>query len=161
MSFQSQSGLDEIDWKILRELQADARLSFSEIGRRVNLSQPTVADRVRRMEESGVIRGYHVDIDPTKVGHAITVFIRLKIPQANIRQYKLEKLIATELSEITECHRVTGDDCLLLKAHVPSIADLDQLLGKLNLYGDPHTSIVLSTTTDRPPLTVLTSHSNA
>lgn len=160
MGFQSESDLSEIDWKILRELQADARLSFSEIGRRVNLSQPTVADRVRRMEESGVIRGYHVDIDPAKVGHSITAFIRLKIPHPNVRQYKLEKMIATELSEITHSHRVTGDDCLLLKAHVRSIADLDKLLGKLNPYGDPRTSIVLSTTTDRRPLMLLSAENS-
>lgn len=156
MSNRSQSELAEIDWKILRELQTDARLSLSEIGRRVNLSQPTVADHVRRMEESGVIRGYRVDIDPAKVGYAITLFIRLKIPHPGIRQYQLENLIATEISEITECHRVTGDDCLLLKAYIKSIDDLNELLGKISNYGDPHTSIVFSTTTERPPLTLLT-----
>ena len=151
MIYQSESVLDAIDYQIVDELQADARLSFSELGRRVNLSQPTIAERVRRLEERGVIRGYHIDLDPSQIGRPITAFIRLRISHPNARQYKFEKLIETEpeFACITECHRITGDDCLLLKVYVSSIQALNEFLGKINIYGDPNTSIVLSTVTDR------------
>ena len=141
--------MDRYDRLILRELQQDARLSFSEIGRRVSLSQPTVAERVRRMEEVGIIRGYHVDVDPKKIGLALTAFIRLKIPHPTPRQKKLEHLIETELVEIRESHRVTGDHSLFLKAQVGSMVELDALLNKLSAYGQSYTSIVLTTTFER------------
>lgn len=141
--------LDQIDQQILRELAQDARLSYSEIGRRVNLSQPTVAERVRRMEQEGVIRGYHVDIDPEKVGLPITAFVRLKTSHPSSRQYKLEEKISAELDSVCECHRVTGNDCLLLKVYAASIVHLHELLGKLNQFGEPNTSIVLHTVIER------------
>ena len=149
INLQIENQLDEIDMRILNVLQQDARLSYSEIGRRVNMSQPTVAERVRRLEDAGVIRGYHADIDPVKIGRNITAFIRLRIGHPSNAQYKLEDFMRSELPEVCECHRISGDDCLLVKVQVSSIAALNELLGRINVYGNPNTAIVLSTAIER------------
>ena len=141
----TQSELDELDWRILQELQLDARLSYSELGRRVSLSQPAVAERVRRLEATGVIRGYHADIDPGRVGRPVTVFIRLQTTNMT----RLESVITT-IPEVSEAHRVTGDDCAYLKLHLGAISDLGQILEQLSNYARSSTSVVISTFIERP-----------
>lgn len=138
---QSKSEIDQLDWAILRELQANGRLSFSEIGRRVNSSQPTVAERVRRLEESGVITGYSAQVDRKKLAWPIMTFINLTVPNYSVS--KVDDVIRA-MPEISECHRVTGNDCFIIKAHTRTVEHLEELLKILNRYGSSSTSIVLS-----------------
>jgi Lrp/AsnC family transcriptional regulator, leucine-responsive regulatory protein len=146
MNYQTKNGLDELDWQILEELQQDARLSFSEIARRINLSQPTVAERVRRLEETGVITGYHACIDTSRIGLPVTAYIRLTVPTYAVS--KVDEIIRG-LGSIEECHRITGDDCLIIKAHAASVQTLEEVLKQLTQYGTTSTSIVLSSVVTR------------
>lgn len=146
MNYQIKKELDEIDWHILEELQADARLSFSEIARRVNLSQPTAAERVRRLEEMGTITGYHACVNTGRIGLPIMAFIRLSVP--SYATSKVDEVIR-EMAAIEECHRVTGDDCFIIKAHAASVEELEEVLKQLSRYGPTSTSIVLSSVVTR------------
>jgi len=134
--------LDDMDWRILAELQANARISYSELGRRVGLTQPAVAERVRRMEDAGIIRGYRVRLNREKLGLPITAYIRVATENES-RGAQLAAL-ARELPEVLECHRITGDDSYILKVAVTSVQHLEMVLGKVTLHGQPTTSIVLS-----------------
>jgi Lrp/AsnC family transcriptional regulator, leucine-responsive regulatory protein len=142
---QTKRELDDLDWRILAELQQDARLSYSELGRRVALSQPAVAERVRRLENAGVIRGYHADVDLALIGRPITAYIRLQTTNFA----RLESLILT-MSNVCEAHRVTGDDCALLKIRVESVGELGKVLDRLSTYARSSTSVVLSSIVSRP-----------
>jgi Lrp/AsnC family leucine-responsive transcriptional regulator len=141
MALESEKLLDEIGWKILQELQENARLSFAELGRRVGLSIPAVTERVHRMEDAGIITGYHADVNPEKVGLPITAFIRM-----NIVGDMTPRLTAflKELPEISECHRGTGGDSFILKVNVSSVHHLEKLIDQLLPFGTTTTSIVLS-----------------
>jgi Lrp/AsnC family transcriptional regulator, leucine-responsive regulatory protein len=141
MTLESEKLLDEIGWKILQELQENARLSFAELGRRVGLSIPAVTERVRRMEDAGIITGYHADIDPEKVGLPITAFIRMNI--VGDMTPRLTALLK-ELPEISECHRGTGGDSFIMKVNVASVHHLERLIDRLLPFGTTTTSIVLS-----------------
>jgi len=134
--------LDLTGWQILRELEANARLSFAELGRRVGLSLPAAAERVRRMEDAGIITGYQVRLDPTKVGRPISAFVRIRLHD-HITTERLEQLLA-DLPEVLECHNLTGDDCAIVKVAVPTIPDLEQVIQQLKAFGQTTTSIVLS-----------------
>ena len=135
--------LDEVDWAILEALQEDARTSFSELGRRVGLTQPAVAERVRRLEESGVIAGYRAELDLGRLGIGMLALTRFA-PWDN-RQAKHEALaVIQEMPEVLECHHVTGGDSLVLKAAVGSVAHLEAVIGRLGRCGQTTTSIVLS-----------------
>jgi Lrp/AsnC family transcriptional regulator, leucine-responsive regulatory protein len=141
MALESEKLLDEIGWKILQELQENARLSFAELGRRVGLSIPAVTERVHRMEDAGIITGYHADINPEKVGLPITAFIRMNI--VGDMTPRLTALLK-ELPEISECHRGTGGDSFIMKVNVASVHHLERLIDRLLPYGTTTTSIVLS-----------------
>src|SRR5437667_2152624 len=104
--------LDATNRQILQELAADARLSMAELGRRVNMSAPAVAERVQRLERAGVITGYRAEIDPRAVGYPLTAIVRIR-PAA--RQLPKIQALASELPEVAECHRITGDDCFFVK----------------------------------------------
>lgn len=133
--------LDETGWKILTELQDNARISFSELGRRVALTPPAVADRVRRMEEAGLIGGYRAHPDLGKVGLPITVFIRwtaIGNDCAHLGE------VAKDIPEIIECHRVTGEASYVVKAAVRTVEHLQDLIDRLMPYGETKTSVVLS-----------------
>lgn len=133
--------LDETGWRILRELQENARITFSELGRRVALTAPAVADRVRRLEEAGVIRGYRVEVDREALGLPVLAFIRITATGAECRA------LAAEISgfpEVLECHRVTGEEAFIAKVAVRSVAHLQDLIDRLMPYGETITSIVLS-----------------
>ena len=137
------SDLDSTDWAILTELQADARLSFSELGRRVGLSSPAVAERVRRLEDVGVITGYHAQVNLTNIGLPLQVFVRILTRDAYQSTRFGEQVC--EIPEILECHKVTGEDCYLLRAAIPSIEHLDALIDCLKNYADGIvTSLVLT-----------------
>ena len=146
MTLENEKLLDDIGWHIIKELQENARLSFAELGRRVGLSIPAVTERVHRMEDAGIITGYHADVNPEKVGFPITAFIRM-----NITGNVSEKIIALmdELPEVSECHRGTGGDSFIMKVRVSSVAHLEQLIEKLLPFGTTTTSIVLSSPVTR------------
>jgi Lrp/AsnC family transcriptional regulator, leucine-responsive regulatory protein len=133
--------LDEIDRKILKELQMDARTSFAELGRRVGLTTPAIIERVRKLEDAGVIIGYRADIDTSKVGLPITAFIRMSIVGVD---YSHIIEVAESSNEVLECHRGTGGDSFIMKVTVASVEHLQQLIDRLTPYGITTTTVVLS-----------------
>jgi len=141
--------LDAIDRRILSELSRDGRMSLAELGRRVSLSPPAVAERVGRLERAGVITGYHAAIDPRALGYQLTAIVRVR-PAA--RQLPRIPELAEEIPEISECVRITGEDCFFLKVHLRSIDELSPLLDRFLRYGSTTTSIVNGAPiTGRPP----------
>ncbi|NIK59632.1 Lrp/AsnC family transcriptional regulator [Kribbella shirazensis] len=135
--------LDATDWAILAELQADARLSLTQLGRRVNLSASATTERVRRLESIGVITGYRAEIDLTKVGYPVLAVVRLKYP--GNKHEPLHRLLA-ERTEILECLRTTGDDCYTLKVAAASMPHLEELVNELTDFGSTTTNLVYSQT---------------
>jgi Lrp/AsnC family leucine-responsive transcriptional regulator len=133
--------LDEISRKLLEELQKDARIPFAELGRRVGLSASATAERVRRLEDHGVIRGYRAEIDPSAIGLGILVFIRMTFDGERFKQFL--PFVKT-LDAVRECHHVTGADALFMKVLVRSIDELEDLILRFLPYGTPITSLVLS-----------------
>jgi Lrp/AsnC family transcriptional regulator, leucine-responsive regulatory protein len=141
--------LDAVNRAILEELQRDARLSMAELGRRINLSAPAVAERVQRLERDGVIRGYHADVDPKKTGYAVSAVVRVA---PATRQLDRIREIARETPEVVECHRITGEDCFFLKLQLRTIDDLEALLDRFTPYGRTTTSIIHSSPVDGRPV---------
>ena len=138
--------LDETDWSLLSEVQSNARTSTAEIGRRVGLTAPATAERLRRLEENGVIRGYHAAIDVEKIGRPIFAFIRLRF---NRGRYDAFERLVKKSTAILECHHITGEDCFIVKAAVASMAELERLAAALSHFGPPATSVVYSTAITR------------
>ncbi|CAA9478198.1 MAG: Transcriptional regulator, AsnC family [uncultured Rubrobacteraceae bacterium] len=141
MTTENEKLLDGTGWRILHELQENARLTFNELGRRVNLSAPAAAERVRRMEEAGIITGYRAQVSAEKVGLPLTAIVRIEVPSANHK--KVEALV-DGLPEVLECHRATGTDCYVMKVVLASMEHLRALLDKLVPWGSPVTSVVIS-----------------
>ncbi len=134
--------LDDINWRILVELQTDGRLSHSELGRRIGLSQPAVAERVRRLEEDGVIEGYHAMVNLDKVGRSMGAIVRVA---TRTGQLGALATLVQEMPEVLECHRITGEDCYVMRIAVSSVHELEQVLDRFVQHGQPTTSIILST----------------
>jgi len=132
--------IDNYDQRILALLQQDARISHAEIGRQIHLSQPSVSERIKRLESHGVIRGYHADVNPAVFGYQITAMIRLSTQQG--RPYA--DLVATQ-PEIIDCYTVTGEDGAVMRVLATDVAHLQRLIDKLNRYGSTSTAIVLTT----------------
>lgn len=141
MTVENERLLDNTGWRILEELQRNARLTNKELGRRVNLSAPAAAERVRRMEEAGIITGYRAQVSADKVGLPLTAFVRIEVPGVN--HGRVEALML-ELPEVLECHRATGVDCFLMKVALASTEHLKELLDKLVVWVSPVTSVVIS-----------------
>jgi Lrp/AsnC family leucine-responsive transcriptional regulator len=141
MTLETKRLLDEVGWRLLQELQANARLSFAELGRRVGLSLPAVAERVRRMEEIGIITGYHAEVSLPKVGLPIIVFIRMNVPRDH---YPAFTTLIHNLPEVLECHHLSGSDAFILKVALTSIPHLEALINQLSEHGQTTTSVVLS-----------------
>jgi Lrp/AsnC family transcriptional regulator, leucine-responsive regulatory protein len=138
--------LDAIDIRMLSELQKNGRQTFAALGRKAGLSLPAAAERVRKMEDSGVILGYRAEVDAARLGYPITAFVRMKsVPQ----NYGRFKHVVAGLSEIVECHHVAGEDSFQIKLVASSIGHLEELVGKLSAFGQTTTSIVLSTVLSR------------
>jgi Lrp/AsnC family leucine-responsive transcriptional regulator len=133
--------IDEIDRKILLELQSDARTSYAELGRRVGLTTPAVIERVRKLEDAGVITGYRAEIDTAKIGLPITAFVRMSITGVD---YSRIIEVAEQSNEVLECHRGTGGDSFIMKVAVASVEHLQEIIDKLTPYGITTTAIVLS-----------------
>jgi Lrp/AsnC family transcriptional regulator, leucine-responsive regulatory protein len=140
---------DPVNTRILTELQKDPRLTMAELGRRVGLSSPAVTERVRRLEEMEVIQGYRLDINPAALGLPIAAYVRIR---PNPGQLPKIADLAERIPEIVECHRVTGEDCFILKVYLPSIDQLDRILDTFLLYGTTTTSLIQSSPVPlRPP----------
>jgi Lrp/AsnC family leucine-responsive transcriptional regulator len=140
---------DPVNVRILAELQGDPRLTMTELGRRVGLSSPAVTERVRRLEESGVIQGYRLDLSPTALGLPIAAYVRIR---PNPGQLPKIAELTQRIPEIVECHRITGEDCFIFKVCLPSLDQLDRLLDTFLLYGVTTTSLIQSSPVPlRPP----------
>jgi Lrp/AsnC family transcriptional regulator, leucine-responsive regulatory protein len=133
--------LDATNRSLLAALQADARLSLAELGRRVGLSSPAVAERLGRLERDGVIRGYRADIDPRALGYAVSAVIRVRPAPRQIAEVARR---AQEAPEVVGCDRITGDDCFVLRAHVRDVEHLEEVIDRFTLFGQTTTSIVQS-----------------
>lgn len=134
--------LDAANLQILRELKDDPRLSMSELARRVRLSPPAVTERVDRLRQTGVISGWRLEVDPDAVGLPITAYARAKPGPGQLSRLAA---LAEQAEEVTECHRITGDDCFLIKLHVRSMSHLADVLDRFSVHGQLTTSIVVST----------------
>jgi Lrp/AsnC family leucine-responsive transcriptional regulator len=127
--------------RILESLQEDGRVSLAELGRRVGLSAPAVAERVQRLERDGVITGYHAQVDPRALGYTLAVVIRIRPAPRELR--KVAQL-ARDTPEVVECHRITGEDCFFMKAHVRDVEHLEEIIDRFVVFGQTTTSIVQS-----------------
>lgn len=139
--------LDDVGRHILRELQENPRIAYSELGRRVGMTQPAAAERIRRMEEAGIITGYRVELDLEKVGLPISAMIRVDTPDEGKGSHLLAEVRA--MPEVLECLRVTGDESYVLRVAVASLKHLERLISRLTPYGQPSTSVILSSTVRR------------
>jgi Lrp/AsnC family leucine-responsive transcriptional regulator len=138
--------MDARDWSLLKLLQEDARMTFAELGRRVRLTPPAVAERVRRLEDSGVIRGYTARVNLAAVGRPLRVILRVHVSP---KEYpKFTKLIQA-VTAVEECHHVTGGEAFALKAAVADVGELEKLIEKLSAFGPTVTSVILSTPLER------------
>jgi Lrp/AsnC family transcriptional regulator, leucine-responsive regulatory protein len=143
--------LDPINLRLLGELSEDGRLGMAELARRVGMSAPAVAERVQRLERAGVIAGYHAEIDPRALGFPVAAIVRIRPAPGQLRRIPD---IAGETPEVVECYRITGEDCFLVRLHLRSIDDLEDVLDRFTPHGQTTTSIVHSTPVRRrtPPL---------
>ena len=133
--------LDDTDRRLLSELQQDARLTLAELGRRVGLSSPAVAERLARLERDGVILGYHAVLNPRALGLALTAVVRVRPAPRQIQQVAQ---LAQATPEVVECRRVTGEDCYVMTAHVRSVEHLEEVIDRFTVYGQTTTSIAHS-----------------
>ncbi|KAA2252886.1 Lrp/AsnC family transcriptional regulator [Solihabitans fulvus] len=141
--------MDEVNRRLLAELDADPRITMSALGRRIGMSAPAVTERIQRLERAGVITGYRLEVDPAALGLPITAFARIRPAVGQLP--KIAEL-ARSLPQVSECHRVTGEDCFLIKMHAPTVQQLEDLLDRFLLYGQTVTSIVVSTPVAPRPL---------
>ena len=128
--------------ELLTLLRDDPRLATSELARRVGMSAPAVRERVLRLEEAGVIRGYRLELDPAALGYAVCAYVRVRPAPGQLP--KVAEL-ALGLPQVVECHRVTGEDCFVLKVFLPSLDQLDRVLDQFLAFGQTTTSVVQST----------------
>ncbi|RKT52126.1 Lrp/AsnC family transcriptional regulator [Saccharothrix australiensis] len=135
--------LDRVDWALLEALQEDARLSYNELARRVHVSPPTVAQRVRRLENTGVITGYRATVDPTAVGRSVIALVRMKC--YGPRCITVHPELLDDCPEVVEVVRLTGDICSVVKVVTTSVRELERLLVRLGGYGETSSAMVLST----------------
>jgi len=147
---QTFDSLDDIDRRIVAELYGDARLRVAELGRRVGLSPPAVAERLRRLTDSGALR-VQAEVDPRVLGYSICAIVRVS---PSTRDLKLIPDVARQLPQVTECYRITGEDCYFMKLYLRSIEELEPILDRFAPLGRTTTSIVNATPVSRRPLPV-------
>ena len=133
---------DSRNLDLLRLLREDPRISISGLARRIGMSAPAVRERVLRLEEAGIIRGYTVELDPVALGYPLCAFVRVRPAPGRLPQVAE---LARRLPQVSECHRVTGDDCFVLKVHLRGLNQLDELIDQFLAHGQTTTSIVQST----------------
>lgn len=145
------NGIDAVDAKLLAALVGDARTSIAELARIVGLSPPSVSERVKRLEEAGVIEGYSVRVDSAALGFPLAAWLRIRPVPGELR--RVAEIVAS-LPEIVECDRVTGEDCFVARAHVRSVEDLERVIDRIIPYAMTNTSIIQSSPVKRrlPPI---------
>lgn len=140
---------DATDWRILDLLQRDGRAGYAELARAVSMSASAVTERVRRLEEAGIIQGYAAVVDPERIGLPVLAFVRLRYPTGNYKPF--HDLVAAT-PEILEAHHVTGDDCFVLKVAARSMRHLEEVSGRIGALGSVTTSVVYSSPLPRRPV---------
>jgi Lrp/AsnC family leucine-responsive transcriptional regulator len=138
--------IDATNLALIGELQQNARLSVAELGRRVGLSAPAVAERLGRLEADGTIAGYCAEVDPRALGYSLSVVIRVRPAP---RELKKVAELAQRAPEVVECHRITGEDCYFMKAHVRDVTHMEEVIDVFAAYGQTTTSIVQSSPVPR------------
>jgi Lrp/AsnC family leucine-responsive transcriptional regulator len=154
MKVDAMTGLDQLDETnrlLLRELHADPRVTMSALARKVGMSAPAVTERVQRMQRAGVITGFSMSVDPAALGLPVTAFVRVR-PAA--RQLARIADLAESMEQVSECHRITGEDCFLVKVHAATIPELEETLDQFLMYGQTVSSIVVTTPVPPRPLPV-------
>jgi Lrp/AsnC family leucine-responsive transcriptional regulator len=143
--------LDDVNLRVLEELQADGRIGMAELGRRIGMSAPSVAERVQRLERAGVIAGYYAAIDPKELGFSVAAIVRIRPSPGQLARIPE---VARETPEVVECYRITGEDCFLMKLYLRAIDELEDVLDRFTPYGLTTTSIIHSAPVPRrgPPL---------
>jgi Lrp/AsnC family leucine-responsive transcriptional regulator len=134
--------MDDVDWKVLSLLQQNGRITYTELARQVHLSVPAVTERVKRLEEAGVIEGYAARVNPAMAGYTVSALVGITVPQP--AKVKFLNLLDT-ISEVLECHHVTGADSYVMRLVAMNMTDLERLIERINLYGETRTSLVMST----------------
>ncbi|HWM89100.1 MAG TPA: Lrp/AsnC family transcriptional regulator [Kofleriaceae bacterium] len=145
-SFSHPAGIDAVDAKLLRLLEKSSRTSTADLARALGMAPPSVAERIRRLEEAGVIRRFTVEVDPAALGYALAAYVRIRPASGQIS--RIVELVAT-IPEIVECDRVTGDDCFLARVHVRSVEELERLIDRITPYAQTNTSIIQSSPVKR------------
>jgi Lrp/AsnC family leucine-responsive transcriptional regulator len=140
---------DSTDWRILELLQRDGRASYAELAKAVSMSASAVTERVRRLEQAGIIRGYTAVVDAERLGFTIMALVRLRYPTGNYRRF--HELLA-EMPEIVEAHHVTGEDCFVVKVLARSMRHLEEATGRISGLGPVTTSVVYSSPLPRRDL---------
>jgi Lrp/AsnC family transcriptional regulator, leucine-responsive regulatory protein len=145
------NALDDLNRRILAELQDNPRITMSALGRRVGLSSPAVTERVQRLERSGVITGYRAELDPRALGYPLTAIVCVKPAPGQLKRIPE---LAAGIPQVGECHRITGEDCFFLKVHLRTIEELSELLDQFLAYGETTTSLINASPISRrdPPL---------
>lgn len=141
--------MDITDAKILEILQEDGRISMKELGKRVSLTSPAVSERVKRLEENGVIKGYKAIVEPVRLGLNVSVIIHVGL---NVSAHKTFLNFVNQHPAIVECHHVTGNDCMTIKAMVSDTLELETLLDEIQAIGSTRTEIILSTPLENKPI---------
>jgi Lrp/AsnC family leucine-responsive transcriptional regulator len=140
--------LDEIDRRLIAALEEDARLSYRALGRRIGLSQPAVAERVRRLEEAGVLTGYRAAVDRSLAGLPVTAFLRVTCAG---ERFQAVHRLARELPAVLECHHVSGEACFMIKVAEASLAGLECTIERFREHGETVSSVVLSSVVEGKP----------
>lgn len=141
--------MDVTDYKIIEMLQTDGRISMKDLGKIVGLTSPAVSERVKRLEESGIITGYKAIVNPEKLNKIIKAFITVGLPGDKYKEF-LE--LAQNKNSIIECHHITGEDCLVLKVIVKNMDELERLIDDIKALGRTKTSVILSTPIETKPI---------
>jgi Lrp/AsnC family transcriptional regulator, leucine-responsive regulatory protein len=134
--------MDALDLKILATLDADARRPYADMAREFGISQPTVADRIRRLESRGIVRGAMLCVDHARLGFSVSAFVRLRASPSKKRGLTEA---ARAMQQVIEMHSVTGDDCMIARVVARSVEELAEILQRLSMFGDSSTSVVLET----------------
>jgi Lrp/AsnC family leucine-responsive transcriptional regulator len=137
--------------KLLKLLRAEPRMGIAELARRIDMSAPAVRERVQRLQRSGVITGFSMSVDPAALGLPVAAYVRVR-PAA--RQLAKIAALAESLDQVTECHRITGEDCFLIKVHAATIPELEATLDKFLMFGQTVSSIVVTTPVPPRPLPI-------
>jgi len=143
------TALDPVNVRLLDELRKNPRMTMSELARRLDMSSPAVTDRVQRLESNGIITGYRLELDPRALGWPVAAFVRIRPGPGQLNRIAD---LARNAPEVVECHRITGEDCFLMKVYVTEIGKLEEVLDRFLMYGQTTSSIVQSSPVPPRPL---------